>query len=1039
MKDKHPTDIITTEDLEKILKKYIEDYNVIFTKYNLTWNRIYKEQFEDEQTESLLYNKGQQKYPIQDLDIQLKIDRENIGFLSNKDIKSKYFLYQKQYNQIRKDVHILFVYFFKKYSNMYPEKEKRINEILQQVNGGKFIEDINNMLDYDVGSCFEGIVNLFDVPNWTEEIQNSNNQNNTQNRQIQQKQPFQPQFVRREEVRNIPLPIYEPPPPSFYVPPPVEFIKEELGFIPKVDLPQPPLPRPKVDLPQPPLPPPRVDLPESPPKKITIDQPKIIKQVINGQNVPIEKTQEYDPIETQGYGQIETQTQEYDQIETHHYQPSQEYNESIFGTTKHQPYQPTQYQTSYNQLNYTPQIPTNYSSQISKGEFKTVQVQQNEEGCTGSSNGIKCGLENIGNSCYFNAAVQTLRIPFYNTEWVMKNIHQDVKKPTEKETKFIKNIIDIFKNMEKHSKCSIKILWNTLCEIHKDYEKERGQQLESREILDILMGYINFFNPIFRIGIIHTYTCDTCKTVVKTDIDDITYLCIRTLQDRDSNLNFLESLSDLDYYVVDENKKKPYFEISLSGSEQKSGSHLCGCKCWKTGIKGTNWNTVMKGKKGTLKIEFSSLPLILSVYIDKLKAEWERDISGKFVREYQRVIKTPVHLTETIEITTVAGDNGKYNLSSLIQWNGSVDGSSGHYFAFGKDLYTNKWYKFNDSSVTECNFNYIYEQRENIVFILYTKDDFRENLKKQISRKSISYPNKSPVVTNETILENYNSKSNVKIKNICWFDFTDIKEDTLLNMFLYVIDNNLINEFSSENDIQSWVNTFSTSSQKSLPSFTSTTEDANNIKVNINNIKIPKKTYMKYVHLNDKSYCVIYTEDYIYLIITNTKEIDIPTHEVRYKFKSNDKNNCILFSNHKEFIESLCPDNFPSNSEKNYVNEPTIYDIIKSNLKFYHCINLKLLGSDYSNFGIDTKYFVYKIIDLIKNYTEEFYLKIENTNVDEDLKEKILMITPTYKNISDDSFFVIANYVSVTDKLCLTNTIKSNPYFQSFSTPFTFS
>jgi ubiquitin C-terminal hydrolase len=291
------------------------------------------------------------------------------------------------------------------------------------------------------------------------------------------------------------------------------------------------------------------------------------------------------------------------------------------------------------------------------------------------------GLRNIGNSCYFNSALQLImRIPVFNTE-------QEITNPILCE---MKKLHDNYKS-NNNIDTNLKNLYLLCC---AEQKYQLGSQQDSCEIvqliLDKVVDYIPTKKSNVRVLINQLVRCegDNCNNKYK--------VCA----DQEESILISQALINSENAIVD---FKPFLQSALEISECPNYNHVCNCL----------------EPKRSVQTVLSDLPDYLVIKVGRCD-NFLRKINKQLVIAKNFTLTTPTNLNQLCETGYSDQISHKYDISGLIVHYGHSL-NSGHYVSFIKQ--NDKWTLCNDSDVREIpNFSLnMPEIRSNSCVLLYTR------------------------------------------------------------------------------------------------------------------------------------------------------------------------------------------------------------------------------------------------------------------------------------------------------------------------------
>jgi len=259
------------------------------------------------------------------------------------------------------------------------------------------------------------------------------------------------------------------------------------------------------------------------------------------------------------------------------------------------------------------------------------------------------GIPNIGNTCYFNSGIQTLKhIPVLVYELIY---------PREKVKllliirKFLKDLLK--EGVTSNYAYSIHFILNNYIELEPlGFEGDSSELLNN--ILDKIISNHKVLEKIFRNKITNQIQCDNCSFKSITSYNSH---CINLdIPDNNKNIDLMNLINLFES------------EIKLDNTNRY--------KCEKC-------NQLNNSKKKMTIDKFGNI-LIINIKRHKFRFKSKKNNSPLFFKKKMNF------------------KNKNYNLIGIIEHLSSGDNSnSGHYINKSYNLFDNKWYFYSDSHVTE--------------------------------------------------------------------------------------------------------------------------------------------------------------------------------------------------------------------------------------------------------------------------------------------------------------------------------------------------
>jgi len=265
------------------------------------------------------------------------------------------------------------------------------------------------------------------------------------------------------------------------------------------------------------------------------------------------------------------------------------------------------------------------------------------------------GLPNFGNSCYFNSIMQLL-----------KPIHDYISNKTNN----IEDLLPYYESYYNQDK-----LLEMYVKIMKKLNSNGEQQDAGEALLDIidkLNDKYKFFNTIYN----NVIRCNNCKVFRLSERNDNnTILSTTELNFLKEDITFKRLLSCLLKSEINNEQSL----INLFREDNK-------CKCLTNNL--------------TIQMVLVDLPEILLINIGRYNNLTNiKNTSNLTISRYLQ-ITTPKNLNDKLLNLDNTDINNEYELYGIILHLGNSM-NSGHYIAYTKNYYTNKWYSCNDYSINE--------------------------------------------------------------------------------------------------------------------------------------------------------------------------------------------------------------------------------------------------------------------------------------------------------------------------------------------------
>jgi len=311
------------------------------------------------------------------------------------------------------------------------------------------------------------------------------------------------------------------------------------------------------------------------------------------------------------------------------------------------------------------------------------------------------GLANLGNTCFLNSCMQVISHTYELNQLLDKEIYK----------KRLKNIYDSALLIEWDN--LRKILWKENSVVSPGKFIKTVQKLAHIKERDLFTGYEQNDVPEFLIFVIDCFHNSLSREVnmsiqgtPENDRDKIALLCFEKIKQMYSNdyseiWNIFYGIHISQLSSVETNKiismtPEPFFIINLPIPENNKSPSLLDCFNLYTQseiLDGDNSvfnETIGKKEPAKKNLVFWSLPTIMVIDIKRFNAS---------NRKNQILVDFPLsELNLSKYVIGYNKDSYVYDLYGVCNHSGSSAG--GHYTAFVKNA-NNKWYHYNDTSVSE--------------------------------------------------------------------------------------------------------------------------------------------------------------------------------------------------------------------------------------------------------------------------------------------------------------------------------------------------
>ena len=311
------------------------------------------------------------------------------------------------------------------------------------------------------------------------------------------------------------------------------------------------------------------------------------------------------------------------------------------------------------------------------------------------------GLGNLGNTCFINSCIQIMSHTYeFNSFLEQETFKSKLNK------KYDSALLIEWDNLRK-------IMWNENCVISPGKFIKTIQKVAELKGMEMFTGYSQNDLPEFLLFIIDCFHSALSREIKITisgnpenETDKIAIQCFEMIKNMYSkeysevwNLFYAVHVSEITNLDTNEKIKinpEPYFMIDLPIPENNKSPSLIDClNLYVEGetLTGDNkWYNEETKEKISIrkKILFWSFPNILVIDFKRFNAKFQKN---------QILITFPFDNLDLSEyVIGYKKESYKYELYGVCNHSGGVMG--GHYTAYVKNA-NNKWYHFNDTSVSE--------------------------------------------------------------------------------------------------------------------------------------------------------------------------------------------------------------------------------------------------------------------------------------------------------------------------------------------------
>jgi ubiquitin carboxyl-terminal hydrolase 8 len=311
------------------------------------------------------------------------------------------------------------------------------------------------------------------------------------------------------------------------------------------------------------------------------------------------------------------------------------------------------------------------------------------------------GLANLGNTCYINSCIQVLSHTYELNIFLEDETYK----------KKLKNKCDSVLILEWDN--LREILWNSNCIVSPGKFIKTIQKVSSLKNIEMFTGYSQNDLPEFLLFIMECFHNSLSREIKMTisgnpenETDEIAVKCFEMIKNMYSkeyseiwNLFYAVHVSEITNLETGKKIKitpEPFFMIDLPIPENNKSPSLTDCfNLYVEGeiLEGDNaWYNEETNEKINIrkKIQFWSLPNILIIDLKRFNSRSQKN---------QNLVTFPIDLLDLSNyVIGYKKEKYKYELYGVCNHSGGLMG--GHYTAYIKNA-NNKWYHFNDTSVSE--------------------------------------------------------------------------------------------------------------------------------------------------------------------------------------------------------------------------------------------------------------------------------------------------------------------------------------------------
>lgn len=327
---------------------------------------------------------------------------------------------------------------------------------------------------------------------------------------------------------------------------------------------------------------------------------------------------------------------------------------------------------------------------------------------------VGIGLQNLGNTCYMNAALQCLYHVKPISDFLINNLKTGYYSPNSAATDYAELVYQ-YRNHNDPSNPFIApcpISWKHFGGLFQEWKQEDAAEFLNFLIASIADGDIEPAKIISRFLL--PYMAIRNKSMIKNPINSTLFFVEESVR----TCSVCGNVTSIPEFaaVVTLPIEKPKI-IKVKGKRVKQPVTLA--QCLDQYIRPellTKGNEVYCDvcKKKTLpykQIKFKSTPNILRIDLKRFASNLSK-INTNVICPLNSL-----NLNKYLSNNSFAGFNQEYNLKSFVLQQGSFSG--GHYTAYVKD--DNTWYHYDDSSVTPVNINTLKQALSQAYILFYEK------------------------------------------------------------------------------------------------------------------------------------------------------------------------------------------------------------------------------------------------------------------------------------------------------------------------------
>ncbi|XP_006572431.2 ubiquitin carboxyl-terminal hydrolase 8 isoform X1 [Apis mellifera] len=328
------------------------------------------------------------------------------------------------------------------------------------------------------------------------------------------------------------------------------------------------------------------------------------------------------------------------------------------------------------------------------------------------------GLKNLGNSCYMNSIIQCLSNTTHLAKYFMDNLYADdlnINNDNNTQGQVVEEVAQVIKALWRGQYKSISPHDLKIAVGQYKLQFESYEQQDSHEFLTFLLDWMhNDLKKNCKVPVEMTIAekaWDKAMGSQRSIISDLFFGQLRstiTCSFCKQSSTTYETFNSLTMSLLHSNR------CTLNDCILKfvSGQKVIGWKCPKC----------QTAREATKKFDFVKLAPIIVIHLNRF-AE-----SGGWLEKRNTAVDFPLtdfnlkpYLVTDNNSTTISNIRSysySYSLYAMSNHYGTMEG--GHYTAFCKNAAQNKWYKYDDQTVTEVSVNQVRSQNTSAYLLFYT-------------------------------------------------------------------------------------------------------------------------------------------------------------------------------------------------------------------------------------------------------------------------------------------------------------------------------